>query len=67
MTKVLILAASLGLVTSQAVACDFMRSASNVDDTTVASVSDETQKMSMPVQQAQAPVIVETQEEVETE
>lgn len=53
MTRVLVLAASLGLVASQALACDFMRSASTqVDDTKVASVtSDEQTKMSTPIVQ----------------
>lgn len=47
MTRILILAASLGLAVSQAAACDYLKSASKVDETKVASL-DETKNMSTP-------------------
>ena len=61
MTRVLILAGALGLAASQAMACDFMRSASaKVDDTKVASITtDEQKNMSTPVVQ-QAPAADDT-------
>jgi hypothetical protein len=57
MTRFLIIAASLGFAVSGAAACDFLHSASNVDETKVASVTtDEAQKMSTPA----APTTTET-------
>lgn len=53
--KSLILAAALGLAASQAGACDFQRSASSVDTTTVASISP-VENMSIPT--AQPPTVV---------
>jgi hypothetical protein len=48
MTRILLLAASLGLAVSGAQACDFMRSAAKVDTNTTASVSkQETQPPAM--------------------
>ena len=41
MTRVLFLAASLGLAVSGAQACDFMKSAAKVDTSTTASVSTQ--------------------------
>ena len=59
MMRILILAASLGLAVSQAAACDFMKTASEVDETKVASI-DETQNMSSPVSQpAQSTDLIE--------
>ena len=61
MTRLLILAATLGLAASQAMACDFMRSASRVDDTKVASIATEqaakAENMSVPVTQAAQPIL----------
>lgn len=53
MTKLLVTAAALGLTMSAAGACEYMRSAkANVDQTVVASITDEqTQQMSVPEQQ----------------
>ena len=61
MTRLLILAASLGLAVSQAAAaCDFHQTASKVDETKVASTAtDDTQDMSTPTSQStQSTVIV---------
>jgi hypothetical protein len=44
MTRVLLLAASLGLAVSGAHACDFMKSAAKVDTNTTASVSTQKQE-----------------------
>jgi hypothetical protein len=64
MTKLLIIAATLGFAASSAAACVFMRSAAvGTDDTKVASISaDKQQNMSTPVSQPLpdvTPVIVE--------
>jgi hypothetical protein len=62
MTRLLMLAASLGLAISQAAACNFERSASKVDDTKVASISTDqaakAQNMSVPVSQPTQSTIV---------
>ena len=54
MTRLLILAASLGLAISQAAACDFHQTtASKVDETKVASITtNQTQNMSKPASQS---------------
>lgn len=52
MTRLLILAASIGFAVSQASACNYAKSVSNVDSTKVASVSnDGAGNMSRPVTQ----------------
>jgi hypothetical protein len=51
MTRLLLIAASLGFAVSGAAACDYLHSASNVDETKVASVSTDqapVQNMSTP-------------------
>jgi hypothetical protein len=59
MTRLLILAASLGLAVAQAAACDFHQSASKVDETKVASTAtDDTQDMSMPTSQSTQSTVV---------
>jgi hypothetical protein len=68
MTRLLILAASLGLLASQAMACDFMRSAAKVDDTKVASIATEqaakTPNMSVPVTQPAPATVLPKDEKV---
>jgi hypothetical protein len=68
MTRVLILAASIGLAVVQAAAaCDFHQTASKVDETKVASTTTDDQKnMSMPSSQStQSTVIVKKDKTVE--
>jgi hypothetical protein len=48
MTRILLLAASLGLAVSGAQACDFMKSAAKVDTSTTASVSKQKQETQTP-------------------
>jgi hypothetical protein len=66
MKRLLITAASLGFAVSGAAACDFLHTASKVDDTKVASISaDKAQNMSTPVAQPTAdntPVVVKQQQ-----
>lgn len=62
--KSLILAAALGLAASQAGACEFQRSASSVDTTTVASIASE-QNMSTPM--VQPTVVVQDDKTVPAE
>jgi hypothetical protein len=57
MTRILLLAASLGLALSGAQACDFMKSAAKVDTSTTASVTQQetqTAPMSTPTTVATA-------------
>ena len=57
MTRILLLAASLGLAASGAQACDFMKSAAKVDTSTTASVTQQetqTAPMSTPTTVATA-------------
>jgi hypothetical protein len=65
MKRLLITAASLGFAVSGAAACDFLHTASKVDDTKVASISaDKPSNMSTPVAQPTgdgAPVVIKTQ------
>jgi peroxiredoxin len=65
MKMLLITAASLGFAVSSAAACDFLHTASKVDDTKVASISaDKPQNMSTPVAQPtteNTPVVIKKQ------
>ena len=65
MKMLLITAASLGFAVSSAAACDFLHTASKVDDAKVASITaDKAQNMSTPVAQPtteNTPVVIKKQ------